>query len=59
MKFIMRDLNEYVTSRANVEGRTNDKTAFVASNGLQIEICKIFKTIFCFRFEFSSQPHKG
>ena len=44
MRSNIRDLYEYVTSRANVERRTNGKTAFVGSNGLQIEIDKIFKT---------------
>ena len=44
MRSNIRDLYEYVTSRANVESRANGKTAFVGSNGLQIEICKIFKT---------------
>ena len=44
MRSNIRDLYEYVTSRANVERRTNGKTAFVGSNGLQIEIGKIFKT---------------
>ena len=43
MRSNIRDLYEYVTSRANVERRTNGKTAFVGSNGLQIEIGKIFK----------------
>ena len=40
----IRDLYEYATSRANVNSRVNGKTAFVCSNGLQIEIGKIFKT---------------
>ena len=40
----IRDLYEYVTSRANVNSRVNGKTAFVCSNGLQVEIGKIFKT---------------
>ena len=40
----IRDLYEYATSRANGGGRVNGKTAFVFSNGLQIEIGKIFKT---------------
>jgi hypothetical protein len=44
MRSNIRDLYEYVTSRANVESRANGKTAFVGSNGLQIEIGKIFKT---------------
>jgi hypothetical protein len=40
----IRDLYEYATSRANGGGRVNGKTALVCSNGLQIEIGKIFKT---------------
>ena len=44
MRSNIRDLYEYVTSRANGECRVNGKTAFVGSNGLQIEIGKIFKT---------------
>jgi len=40
----IRDLYEYATSRAHVESRVNGKTAIVCSNGLQIEIGKIFKT---------------
>jgi len=40
----IRDLYEYATSRANGRGRVNGKTALVCSNGLQIEIGKIFKT---------------
>ena len=43
MRSNIRDLYEYATSRANVNGRVNGKTAFVFSNGLQIEIGKIFK----------------
>ena len=43
MRSHIRDLYEYITSRANGGGRVNGKTAFVVSNGLQIEICKIFK----------------
>ena len=44
MRSNIRDLYEYATSRANVNSRVNGKTALVCSNGLQIEICKIFKT---------------
>ena len=40
----IRELYEYATSRADVNSRINGKTAFVCSNGLQIEIGKIFKT---------------
>ena len=40
----IRDLYEYATSRANVNVRVHGKTAFVCSNGLQVEIGKIFKT---------------
>ena len=40
----IRDLYEYATSRVNVNGGVHGKTAFVCSNGLQIEIGKIFKT---------------
>jgi len=40
----IRDLYEYATSRANVNSIVNGKTAFVCSNGLQVEIGKIFKT---------------
>ena len=40
----IRDLYEYATSRANGGGRVNGKTALVCSNGLQVEIGKIFKT---------------
>jgi len=43
MRSHIRDLYEYITSRANGGGRVNGKTAFVGSNGLQIEIGKIFK----------------
>ena len=43
MRSNIRDLYEYATSRANVNGTVNGKTAFVFSNGLQIEIGKIFK----------------
>ena len=43
MRSHIRDLYEYVTSRANGGDRVNGKTAIVGSNGLQIEICKIFK----------------
>jgi hypothetical protein len=42
MRSNIRDLYEFFTSRANVERRANGKTAFVGSNGLQIEIGKIF-----------------
>jgi hypothetical protein len=44
MRSNIRDLYEYATSRANVNSRVNGKTALVCSNGLQIEIGKIFKT---------------
>ena len=44
MRNNIRDLYEYATSRANVNSRVSGKTAFVFSNGLQIEIGKIFKT---------------
>jgi len=44
MRSNIRDLYEYATARANVNSRVNGKTAFVCSNGLQIEIGKIFKT---------------
>ena len=44
MRSNIRDLYEYATSRANVDSRVNGKTALVCSNGLQIEIGKIFKT---------------
>ena len=44
MRSNIRDLYEYATSRANFNSRVNGKTAFVCSNGLQIEIGKIFKT---------------
>jgi hypothetical protein len=40
----IRDLYEYATSRTNINKKVNCKTAFVCSNGLQIEIGKIFKT---------------
>ena len=40
----IRDLYEYATSRANDNVRVHGKTAFVCSNGLQVEIGKIFKT---------------
>ena len=43
MRSNIRDLYEFFTSRANTERRANGKTAFVGSNGLQIEIGKIFK----------------
>ena len=39
----IRDLYEYATFRANVNSRVNGKTAFVCSNGLQVEIGRIFK----------------
>ena len=44
MRSNIRELYEYATSRADVNSRINGKTAFVCSNGLQIEIGKIFKT---------------
>jgi len=44
MRSNIRDLYEYATSRANVNSRINGKTALVCSNGLQVEIGKIFKT---------------
>ena len=44
MRSNIRDLYEYATYRANGNSRVNGKTAFVGSNGLQIEIGKIFKT---------------
>ena len=44
MRNNIRELYEYATSRANANSRVNGKTAFVCSNGLQIEIGKIFKT---------------
>ena len=44
MRSHIRDLYEYVTSRANGGGKIIGKTAIVGSNGLQIEIGKIFKT---------------
>ena len=40
----IRDLCQYGIFRANGGGRVNGKTALVCSNGLQIEIGKIFKT---------------
>ena len=40
----IRDLYEYATFRANFNNRVNGRTAFVCSNGLQVEIGKIFKT---------------
>ena len=40
----IRDLYEFVISRVNVNGGVNGKTAIVCSNGLQIEIGKIYKT---------------
>jgi len=44
MRNNIRELYEYATSRANVNSGVNGKTAFVCSDGLQIEIGKIFKT---------------
>ena len=44
MRSNIRDLYEYVTTRTNGERRVNGKTALVCSNGLQVEIGKIFKT---------------
>jgi hypothetical protein len=43
MRSNIRDLYEYATSRANGGGRVNGKTALVCSNGLQVEIGRIFK----------------
>ena len=39
----IRDLYEYATFRANFNSRVNGRTAFVCSNGLQVEIGRIFK----------------